>query len=267
MKNEKMAVVVMTCDKYCDTWEVFIKLFRKYFPDCVYPVVLSTETISCAENLPFDLVVHSEKKEWSGRLKDTLEQIGYDYVLLMLDDFWIERPVNYKLFEEDVDFLINNDNIGAIYLDYCNWRFLSEYSETYLEWPQNRIYRANTRSGIWRADFLKSVLHETEDIWEFERNCLKKSNINNYVVLCRKNKYFKYTFGVTAGKYERKAVRLAQREMCKVDLSYREQRTLWESIVLKIRNWVFDLNPELISRIVERFKGKIRGNGELDNEE
>lgn len=37
-----VAVVVASCDAYADLWEPFFRLFRRYWPDCPYPVYLGS---------------------------------------------------------------------------------------------------------------------------------------------------------------------------------------------------------------------------------
>lgn len=38
-------IVVSTCDAYRDLWPAFFALFKRYWPDCPYKIVLNTETL------------------------------------------------------------------------------------------------------------------------------------------------------------------------------------------------------------------------------
>ena len=45
MSNE-ITVLVNSCDEYSEIWDVFFTLFKKYWPQCEYPIVLNTESKS-----------------------------------------------------------------------------------------------------------------------------------------------------------------------------------------------------------------------------
>lgn len=77
-----LTILVMSCDKYFDTWKPFITCFRKYFPACPYQVALSTECNSTGEDLEFDYVIYSNKGEWSASVS---LQVTRQYVPKVLE--------------------------------------------------------------------------------------------------------------------------------------------------------------------------------------
>ncbi len=244
-----LTILVMSCDKYFDTWKPFITCFRKYFPACPYQVALSTECNSTGEDLEFDYVIYSNKGEWSARLKDTLRKINSEYVFMLLDDFWLDDYIDTAKFQRDYQFISTHENIGTIYINYERWRFLRNFNSDYYEWEKGNIYRANTRPAFWKKEYLEKILDELENVWQFERIASDRTNCTDYVVLCSKKQYLNYIYAVTAGKYEREAIELAEKEGIVLDTEYREKRNICENIYLAFRSKIFSIAPECITRI------------------
>lgn len=254
----ELTILVMSCDKYNDTWEPFIICFRKYFANCPYQVVLCTESNSLGESLPFDRVIYSERTEWSGRLKDAMTKISSEFVFILLDDFWLRNYLDIPLFQRDLKFISTHKDIGTIYIDYVTWRFLTDYTEDYYEWGRGEIYRANTRPAFWRKDFLEHILDEQENVWQFERTASYRMDQIDYRVLCSKRKYLDFIFAVTNGKYEKDAIHLAHKEDFLLRTDYRKERTSFEDVRLKIRNKIFNIAPNTITKIKMRIDKKKR---------
>ena len=65
MKEEICSVLVTSCDSYDDTWEPFFTLLETMWPNCHYPIYLSTET----KNFSLEREREREReRESSGRL-------------------------------------------------------------------------------------------------------------------------------------------------------------------------------------------------------
>ena len=72
--NSACTVVVGSCDKYADLLGPFITLFRKFWPDCPFEVVLVTESDPHIEG--FDRVILTGRgKPWCKMSAEALEQI------------------------------------------------------------------------------------------------------------------------------------------------------------------------------------------------
>ena len=106
------SIVVMSCDKYECCWYPFFKCLDKYFPN--HPktyLITEGKTSKYSETI-------ATTGSWTKRLKDALEQIKEDYILLMLEDFFIRKPVD----EERINKIQFTDDIT----DISEW----EYADT-----------------------------------------------------------------------------------------------------------------------------------------
>ena len=92
MMHPDCTVLVTSCDGYHDVENPFITLWRKFWPDCPFETVLLSETVPCAG---FDRVILTGKgKCWCEMLAEALDQIRTPYVILLMNDYYLEAPVD-----------------------------------------------------------------------------------------------------------------------------------------------------------------------------
>ena len=103
-----MKMVVLSCDKYEPCWKPFFTLLEKYYPH--HPeVYLITETKQC----PYCKTINVDSNIWTERFREGLKQIDDNQVLVMLDDFFIRKPVDEKRI----------NNINSFLCDICSYIF------------------------------------------------------------------------------------------------------------------------------------------------
>ena len=94
MENKRLTILVNSCDKNSDLWEVFFKVMQKYWQDCPYRIILNTETKSYSFdgfNVECLCVAKNKSDEellsyaWADRVKDNLKYIDTKYTLFLLD--------------------------------------------------------------------------------------------------------------------------------------------------------------------------------------
>ena len=193
MKNnlKNLTILVNSCDKYDDLWEPFFKLFKKFGGELVScPIVLNTESkqfsygglnITCPNN-------YKEPVEWGRRLRATLKEIKTDYVLSLLDDFFLQKPANVSVITQCIDWLKTNPDIGAFNLlsikdsreagvDFENFCFIEPTAK----------YRINSQACVWKKDVLYNSILDIESPWEWEtygneRNSIILNNTKFYCI-------------------------------------------------------------------------------------
>src|SRR5262245_1733615 len=108
MSSNRIAVVIATCDKYKDLWGPFFTLFNRFWPDCPYPKYLVTDAPVASPPASCTVLFH-DSKSWSTVVKRGLEKISEDYVLLIVDDLFLKRPVQTRRVEQILDWCQKND--------------------------------------------------------------------------------------------------------------------------------------------------------------
>jgi hypothetical protein len=86
------ALLVVSCDAYQDLWEPFFTLLFRYWPDCPYRVFLGSNYATYPDRRVTSLAI-GEDRNWSSNLVKMLESIPSDGVLLLQEDFLVDRPV------------------------------------------------------------------------------------------------------------------------------------------------------------------------------
>lgn len=173
MKAE-CAILVPSCDAYSDVWPLFLHGLRIRWPDCPYPVYFGTnEWTDVAAN-----VITLRSKEglvWSNRLCDYLRQIEAPYVLLMLEDFILRKPVPTATIEYALAFC-RTEGVDCLRLvPRPPPQTARQRGEYWHEVLPGESYRISTQAAIWRREYLLELLQPDKSIWQFEMDGTKRA--------------------------------------------------------------------------------------------
>lgn len=168
--KDKLTVLVNSCDSYEDLWLPFFTLYRKYWGDKSVRLLLNTES------KPFSMdglqieSVHCSEQSYSARMRNALDHVKTDYVLIFLDDFFLRKPVDMGRIAQIIQWMESDHKI--VY-------FNSDCTDVYTEWETDRFpgfkrippgseYTLNLQVAIWRVDRLKSYWKFDVSPWEWE---------------------------------------------------------------------------------------------------
>ncbi|HEY9155029.1 MAG TPA: hypothetical protein VIM69_07865 [Opitutaceae bacterium] len=169
------AVLVSSCDAYSDLWRPFFTLLKRHWADCPFPIYLGTGSSHFAESKI--QVLHSDGgRDWSKCMADYLDAINEDYVIVLLDDFFLRKDVDQRAVEHCL-------------------RFAREHAATQVRLmprpgPTDRIpgekmigsakagspFRVSTQGAIWDRRKLLALIKPGESIWEFELHGNERAN-------------------------------------------------------------------------------------------
>ena len=173
--SRDVTIVVASCDGFSDCWEPFFFLLRKYWPQCSYPVILGTQ--SKAFTYPGLRIVSSQimkhegtsEAPWSERLLFCLELVESEFVIFMLDDYFISGQVDNEIIEHCVRIMRDNRYSHITLTEHGVARPAKAcYDPLLLEIESKARYRVSTAPALWRVDSLRSYLRLRENIWQFE---------------------------------------------------------------------------------------------------
>lgn len=213
----RVAVLVNSCDKYEDAWNPFFTLFHIMWPNCPYKVFLNSETKKYKCNfMNVNTICGGGNLPWSKRLKNCLNQISADYIIFLIEDFFIMSPVNQVFLNEAIDTIITNRRIGFISFnpdlekEGDNWDMTKQYDNNFNYIGKKSRYRINAQANLWRKKYLFKVLKSRENAWEFEDYGTVRAKIMPEIVLTRKvngpkvfdyHYYLNYGYGLKQGKW------------------------------------------------------------------
>lgn len=215
-----MKILVLSCDKNEDTFDAFHHCMEKYWknhPEIIY----ATETIknpyykTINKNYPLEI--------WTKRIRETLQEIDDEQILIMIDDCFIRNKVDVERIEYARKHL--KGNIAMFNFEKS---FDTNDEETNLKGfkkrKHNAPYEVSIMCGLWNKEKLMNVINEDCNCWEVEgkqNNCGYDYYINSgdYIIDWG-YKTFIFT-GICKGKWCRNIVPFFEQEGIKIDYSKR----------------------------------------------
>lgn len=177
-----MTILVCSCDKNADLFDIFHYFIEKYWTK--HPkVVYSTETVknkyykTICKNYPVE--------QWTRRIRETLEEISDDVVLLMVDDIFIRKPVDKKRLKYAENLF--GGNLALVNLE-------KEWDENediglagFKRRPKGKSFRVSLMCGLWDRLKLIDILEGDHDPWYVENAQIAKDyeyyiNSGDYII-------------------------------------------------------------------------------------
>lgn len=225
-------LLVGSCDGYSDLWDPFFELLNRYWPDLPYDVVLSTETLKYNNDKIKVNVIHpsNPKCSWTERISETLKKITTDYVVFILDDFFLFDNVNTAKVQECLKWLKEDSKI----VNFTFWPTATDGLDCkyngFEERPKVAKYKVAAILAIWnKKAMLKYLDGLDENAWKWEVDATKRSNTiytddKFYIMQDIKPYIFPYDFtkyGLFSGKWFKDTKHLLKELNIKVDFKNR----------------------------------------------
>lgn len=199
-----LSLLVHTCDNYERFWAGMLYTLDFYWDYDRFPVYFANEEkqisdikfnckgIECLPDRRIKQILTGkslDKTGFSTRFIESLKHIPTKYVLYMQEDMWLKRSIDYKIFEELIDFMEKNNadsvriHAKLFYYD----TYVLEPTEHFID--GKRIFKnvgehvLSHNATIWRKDYLLKYQMPGEDAWVNEiegSKRMSKDNNNNY---------------------------------------------------------------------------------------
>lgn len=158
-------ILVLSCDKYADLWKPFFGQFHTYWPDCPYPVVLGSNTVTFKRK-NVQTILSGPDTDWSSSLLAILQQIQTPYVFLWLDDLFLIKDVRSKSFSDALKFLKKSGG-KHLHMRASPKPDAVLANGQYGVYEKGAPYRVVT-VGFWDVAALRGLLLPGESPWNFE---------------------------------------------------------------------------------------------------
>lgn len=181
--TEKLAILVLSCDKYSDLWDGFFYLLNKNFQVDNAKFLVSNKKKYQNQHVNDLNIIHTgEDSDWSSNLLLALEQVPNRKILIILEDIFITTPIDLSLFKSIEKFIFAEDVQHFKILTSPKAKKTSA-SEQISKYQEGLTYLV-TVNGIWDKDYLKSLLIKGESAWQFEINGSYRAHFSS-------NKFFR----------------------------------------------------------------------------
>lgn len=180
-KRPAVAVFICGSDSRVDILERTLPAVQKFWPRCRYPTYVGLN--SCSRALPVGEPIIAPPSDWRREFTHQLTQIEPDYVIVMLDDFLIQAPVDQDRLTQLVERAarLNLDYLrlvplGRSLLARATGRHPLEIDPGLQRIRERHPFYSALQIAIWRKRHLLSLLEQPMSIWEFERQCVRDTS-------------------------------------------------------------------------------------------
>lgn len=274
--NKKVAILVNSCDLYEDAWDPFFSLFKIQWPDCPYDIYLNTEnknyTCDC---LNVKTITTGSEGFWTARIKKALKEIDADYILFMLEDFFLLKQVDESKLDAVISGMQEDSDVGFLFFTPIGVKYDIEYNPGTLFSDVSKYadYRVNACLGLWKKDFLLQMLYLDGSPWEFEHNATRLSWLSKYrccVINPEYSSVFSYSillsegYGITQRKWLPKNKELFAEHNIHVNFSnlgFLEKKTKLSDEIKqnkKVKNNNLNKKLSAVSRRIRKYKKRFK---------
>lgn len=217
------AVLVISCDKYQDLWASFFILFFRYWPDCPFPVYLVANHTVYSDNRVRTIKIGRDRN-WSSNLAKALRLINSHIVLVVLEDYMLNEPVNTDRIMKLVEYMRRKE-AGCLRLFPMPGpdRICNDNSGVG-ELAKGAPYRLSLQAALWDRETLLSLLRWGESAWELEvrgtpRTC---QLAQTFLSVTTASPAISYLNAVVKGRWQPEVLEFCRKEGVPLDISRRE---------------------------------------------
>ncbi len=243
-------VLVASCEKYKDVLGPFSRLWRKYWPDCPFPVVLVTETDPEDYGVFSQVMMFGDGLTWGERLKLALEKVVTPNVLMLCDDYYLAEKVDTARVCRRLEQLVEYDAVNLRMIPNPTPTKPFEKDASLGEYEKDTAYCIATQAGFWNKEFLLSLASNAKSIWEFERYGSFRVGAEKRPILATQQKEFPFVDAVHKGCWEPWGVRIIKENGIDYDFSKRGTPSFSVRVREGVKALIFKLFPwTLIVRV------------------
>ncbi len=180
-----VTLVVLSCDKYSELWGPHFHHLFKFWPELKsngVPVLLQSNEKDFSYPNVITVKVGADK-DWSSSALKILEHVKTKYVMIMLEDYIVYKPVNQKRLLEIVNFL-EKENAAYAEISPDERMFINGYEKNKknVEGINNIVqrsfdgsFRVSLQACVWNVENFKSLIKPGENPWQFEQKGNERS--------------------------------------------------------------------------------------------
>lgn len=176
-----MNVYILTSNAYTHVVGGFARLFNQYWGENQSVIVFGYDKtpLRLPSNFSFQTLGRQDDVTWSGGALRMLDVIEDDPFILMLEDYYLYRPVNILRVQALYELMADTPTISKI--DLTDDRAKLDYSlynpaksADLIRSDDNTLFQTSLQAAIWRKSFMREYLRADESPWQFEKAGTKR---------------------------------------------------------------------------------------------
>lgn len=225
-----MRIAVFSCAKYSDAWHPFFVLFRKFWPDCPYPVHFVIDSTYHTPPGTKDMMVAAMDHvdlfpyDWNGIVARFAERYPDEPIMMFLEDYFLTSTPHQELIDialEEYERL----NAACVRLYPCPGAGADYGHPLIAGIPYGAAYRVSTQVAIWNPATLATIARSTDSPQGFELDGTRMSGgIGPFLGWKRDAMPWPIEYictGIVRGVWQRDALAWCEKNGIRVDTSRR----------------------------------------------
>ena len=216
-----VTILVSTFDGHQAAWKPFWHGFKKYWPDCPWPIRFITNELDAPCGNPIKV---GPDRNWTAMHRAALAEPHTRVFFLLLEDYWLTHPVNTQALVEFADIVLYGEadrillckGTHTSYGPYEPDRRLNIYAD-------KSIYRTALQAGLWNVGTFLNLLRDGETPWHFEtKGSIRSQGWSAPFLNEVEHNYIRYIFpngAIKRGKWTPAARKYAAREKLRIDFN------------------------------------------------
>jgi hypothetical protein len=247
--ENKLTMVISSCEAYSDLWNNHVTLLRENWKDREIDAVIVTDKEHESPYTDVHVFSAGNSVEMPQRLSRFLETCNTEYILITLDDYYVDKPIDSTKIKRAISMMDKFD------LDYLRfWPYPHEKRKIdgvknayWIELEGN--YKVNLYPAIWRKSFIEKTTRKELSAWEYEVTLTKIARELNAKCAYSVNGEFHIVDVIRKGKLLHPAKKFLDSKGMKLD---RELISRNQEIKLDIMYYGKEIVPKPILKFVKK---------------
>lgn len=218
---KKVVVMVLSFDKYSDLWPVYFDCAKKFWHVDIPTYLVTNEKKPKFENI--EVITTGPEISWSRRARGAVNAIDAEYILLMLEDYYVTSEVTDQDICPLISFIERYDVDYLRIYPFPKMCFKDAGEQGIHKVPEKSLYGVNLQASIWKKEYLLRLLDGGDfSAWEFEAR--QKNGVATQIqgkLYTVDYAPFEMVNGVLQGKWYAPSVKTLQAHGIYVDTSNR----------------------------------------------
>ncbi|MBR5923733.1 MAG: hypothetical protein IKZ59_08070 [Clostridia bacterium] len=179
MRNKDCSIIISSCDKFSDLWDANVKLLEKNWADRNIKTYIVTDKPTDKKFSNVEILSAGEGTEITERIRFALSVIKTEYIILLLDDYFLTDPINDKKIEDCIG-VMEKENLDYLRLyTFINAKYFKEKigdRGDIFRITTDARYNINLYPCVFAREFLAATLEGTMNAWQYEVSLTKAGN-------------------------------------------------------------------------------------------
>lgn len=164
----QVSIVVSSCDRFFDAWRPFAFFFRKFWPDCPFPVYLVANRLRIRSR-SITAINTGPDRGWASNMQLALERVQTPYILYLQEDYFLTSPVNAAKLAHDFHYAIEREAAAFCFVDLSLLEpEFAHSARSFDVVPENSKGRTRLQVTLWKRAAFASTLRAGETAWDME---------------------------------------------------------------------------------------------------